>query len=357
MKQLSLLSLILVFPLLLAAQDIEVPQTNKPLIVKYTASWCPNCGTWGWSLFRNLLDDNSEDALLVASHYSGNFQNSVSMSWYSNDNVLSQPVFFLNNQNQGATSGNVTTTRNSIRQKVQQTNGQGPLVQAGLRAEVDDANNLTVFTKTRFFGPANGEYYLGVYLVEKEFIGIQSGQGNNALHKQMLRRSLSQSAFGEQVSNGAIADGTELENTYSITSAAIQDAGIQDLASLLNGNVEIATIIWQRDGSKYVAVNTNSAFASLVSAVQAPASLGSFEVFPTPAGQQVDIALELSSELRAARLELFSAEGKLLQTLHTGLLLGGQHRFSLERGDLPVGMYILRLADGKSVSSRKVVFR
>ena len=357
MKQLSLLSLILIFPLLLAAQDIEVPQTNKPLIVKYTASWCPNCGTWGWSLFRNLLEDNSEDALLVASHYSGNFQNSVSMGWYSNDNVISQPVFFLNNQNQGATSGNAANTRNDIRQKVQQANGQAPLVQAGLRAEVDDANNMTVFTKTRFFGPASGEYYLGVYLVEKEFIGIQSGQGNNALHKQMLRRSLSQSAFGEQIANGAIAAGTELENTFSINSTAIQDAGIGDLASLLNGNVEIATVIWQRNGNKYVAVNTNSAFASLVSAVQAPASLGSFEVFPTPAGQQATIALELSSELRAARLELFSAEGKLLQTLHTGLLPAGQHRFGLERGDLPAGIYLLRLADGKGVANRKVVFR
>ena len=357
MKQLSLLLAILAFPLLLNAQDIEVPQTNKPLIVKYTASWCPNCGTWGWTFFRNLLEDNSDGALLLAVHYSGNFQNAAATGWYGNDNVISQPVFFLNNQNQSVNSGNTSTRRGSIRQQVEQANGETPLAQTGLLATVDDADNLMVATKTRFFTAAEGEYFLGVYLVEKEFVGVQAGQGNNALHKQMLRRSFSQGAFGEALANGAIAAGTELENTFSLSADDIQAAGIQDLASLLNGNVEIAAIIWKREGNKYTAVNTNIATPELLSSTPEVAAAQSFTLFPTPADQQAFVALDLSRELPAARLELYSTEGRLLRVLHAGRLAAGEHAFLLERGMLPAGWYLLRLSDGQGAISRKVVFR
>jgi hypothetical protein len=52
-------------------QNIEVPATQKSLITKRTADWCPLCGGWGWPFFRQLILDNSNKAVLIAAHYSG----------------------------------------------------------------------------------------------------------------------------------------------------------------------------------------------------------------------------------------------------------------------------------------------
>ncbi|MCB0557017.1 MAG: T9SS type A sorting domain-containing protein [Phaeodactylibacter sp.] len=358
MKKLVLFLPFLAFSLILCAQDITVPQTNKPLVVKYTASWCPYCGTWGWTLFENLIADNSGDALLVAAHYSGNYQNPTALAWYGNDNVISQPVFFVNNENQGALSGNIATVRDAVRQKVQQINGQAPVVQAGLKAQVDDTYTVEIETKARFFQDTNGEYYLGVYLVEKSYVGYQASLGDNAQHKELLRLSATPGSFGELIANGNITAGTEVEQSFTLTGAQMQLAGILDLDDLYNGDIEIATVIWKKDGAKYGAVNTNSTVVSIVSATkEEPDAVSRFNVLPNLISQQATVQLELAQALPMARLALYSLDGALLRSIYQGQLPEGVNNFTLDRGNLPGGIYFLQLASGNDVVSRKVIFR
>ena len=148
MKQ-FLLVLALVFSIttLTQAQEIIVPETNQPMITKRTASWCTNCGTWGWSLFENLLSDNQGDALLVTAHHSGNYQNDVAKEITSNFGAAGQPIFYFNSENQFANSGNSSTIRSNIQAAVEGFNAAMPIVQAGIDAEVSDTYTINVGVK------------------------------------------------------------------------------------------------------------------------------------------------------------------------------------------------------------------
>ncbi|MCB0569524.1 MAG: hypothetical protein KDC66_07170 [Phaeodactylibacter sp.] len=341
----------------LNAQDIIVPQTNKPLIVKYTASWCPYCGAWGWTLFENLLTDNSSDATLVAAHYSGNYLNSTSLAWYNNDNAFYQPVFFVNDVNQNAMSGNIASVRDAVRQEVQEAKAQAPLAQAGIRAQVDDNYDVYVDVKTHFFNNASGEYYLGVYLVEKSFIGYQASIGNNAEHRQVLRGSISPGSFGALVASGDISAGSDYQVSYSIGQSSIQSMGIEHLDDLYSGDIEVVTVIWKKTNGKYQAVNANSSVLTILSAVEAPAVASRFDILPNIVAQQAEVQLELPHALPDSRLSLFSLNGVELRNLHRGAMPEGLNTFTLNRENLPAGIYLLQLSSGSEVVNRKAVFR
>ena len=92
-----LLSLVLIhFSILLMGQDITIPESQKTLITKKTADWCPFCGQWGWGLFKGMLTDNEEDALVIATHYSGDLKNDDAEAISDNFGGFYQPIFFVN---------------------------------------------------------------------------------------------------------------------------------------------------------------------------------------------------------------------------------------------------------------------
>jgi hypothetical protein len=68
MKRIYILLTFVFFINLLQGQD--VPETQQSLISKVTATWCINCGTWGWSLYEGLEQDNAGSNFLTL--YNGN---------------------------------------------------------------------------------------------------------------------------------------------------------------------------------------------------------------------------------------------------------------------------------------------
>lgn len=357
MKKVILLSLFFSFALALSAQDITVPVANRPLITKRTASWCPLCGSWGWTLFRGLLDDNSDNALLIASHYSGEYQNPVAIAFSNNFGGFGQPTFFVNNENQNATSGTAAAVRATVKTGVQNINAQAPEAQSGILAEVDDNYTLTARAKTRFFEATEGEYYLGLYLIERNFFAYQAGQGNNAHHKQVLRLSFNGEPYGELIANGNIAAGTEADISHTIGIADMGEAGITETEGLYSDNFEVAAIIWKKVGNSYQVVNTNSADVEILSAVKDLRQLQAFEAWPAPAGQVINARVELSDPLPNAQLALFGADGSLVRMLFEGNLQEGPHNFVVERGGLSAGLYYLRLSSADRMAGRTVIFK
>ena len=89
----------------------DVPEVQQSLITKITATWCPNCGGWGWTFFENIYDDNADKALLIAAHYSGELQTSVSSDFADNFNISYQPFFILGNENQNVNGETVSWRR------------------------------------------------------------------------------------------------------------------------------------------------------------------------------------------------------------------------------------------------------
>lgn len=337
------------FSIVLQAQEITVPQTQRPLITKRTASWCPFCGGWGWTFFRNVLDDNSGKAVFFANHYDGIHTTPTTLALSANFGGVSQPVFFLNNTNQNVSSGATATARTNIQNQVNTAWATTPVVQSGIRAIHNSAaQTLNVTAKSRFFQSASGEYYLGIYLVFKEFVGFQSPIGNNAEHKEMLRSHLTANAFGEQIANGAVAAGVEAEVSGQISIAGLDPTKLR-----------VVTIIWKKEGTTYRVTNANETddFMAPSSANDLWAAQQQLKIFPNIITESARIEMQITESNLPWRMELVNTSGQVVETIFQGILAGGAHTFSVERGARPAGLYFVRLSNGLRSTSQRVVLR
>ena len=342
----------------LAAQDIDVPQTHHPLITKRTASWCPKCGGYGWELFRNLLNDNSKEALVLAAHYGGSaYENAVSTDLVAELGGFGQPLFFLNTTDLGVTSSNIDQVRQDVQGQVDQINAELPTAQTGLLAYPDAmAEELVIRTKTRFFEETAQEVHLAVYLMQPSFIGTQSGQGSDAEHKNLLRMAVGGNTFGESLGD-VFPEGEEVEREYSVSYSDLQSAGFDDLSSLGDSSLIVGAVLWTGESGNRSVLNTNHVRETTLTSVQSLASVQAFELFPLPAADQVTVRLELEQAWPQAQLQLVDAQGRLLRQVFQGELPNGMQTFELHRAGLPAGQYWLRLTDGARVAVRALVFR
>ena len=353
-----LLVLALVFSVstLTQAQEIIVPETNQPMITKRTASWCTNCGTWGWSLFEDLLSDNQENALLITAHHSGNYQNDVAKEITSNFGAAGQPVFYFNSENQGANSGNGSTIRSNVQTAVEGFNAAMPIVQAGIDAEVDDTYTVFVEVKTEFFQEAEGNFYLGVYLIEKSFTGTQTPIGDNATHKQVLRLSATNTTFGEALASGQVNSGTTQEASFVIMPDMMEQAGIQNLDGIYDDAFEIATIIWEETDGDYEVVNTNWSSIDILSSNEEIGAVNTFSIYPNPSTNQTAVELNLGQPLEEVVIELTNNYGQIVRKIYQGQLPEGMHQFEIAKERLSSGMYMVTVTSNEGRICKKLIF-
>lgn len=346
-KRILLLFFAGLFSLGLFAQD--VPEVQKSLITKRTATWCSFCGGWGWDFFSNLVQDNSANALVIAAHHSGDLTNSAATAITSNFGGISQPRFYLGNEDQSASSGNAATKRTEIQSQVITNSGMAPVVNAGVTA-VKDGNDVTLSIKTRFFQATEGEYYVAAYVIEDGVINFQASQSSSAVHKNVLRAAFTNDTFGELVAEGSIAAGDTFDKTFSMT---LDPSWVQS-------NLEIAVIVWKKDGDEYLFVNTNSTdtFEPPTAVNDFLLSEASLQLAPNVSTDLVDVWINSKENLAEANLYLSNVIGQRVATIFQGELLQGEQRFELRKANAgPAGLYFLTLESGGKVLTKKVIFR
>ncbi|MCB0650294.1 MAG: Omp28-related outer membrane protein [Saprospiraceae bacterium] len=332
-----------------SAQEIEVPQTQMSLINKVTADWCPYCGTWGWDFFHDLNTDNSAKAVVFAIHYSGGLQNQTASALTTNYGAVSQPRFILNGVDQNVLSNTTAAARESIQEKVNLEASMSPLAQTGLNATYRDDNMLYCNTRTTFFDAADGAYYMGIYLVEKQVIHQQASLGNNAQHLNVLRLSFTGNTFGTLLANGSIAAGTSFDYQFSIPKD-----------SYTPSNLEIVSIIWKKEGETYKFVNANKdsdVEYEVVNGIQLPGiDESAFIISPNMIKDHANISFEMPEFTPSAQLSITDLQGKTVSVLHDGSLQQGTNGFEFYRsGHFPAGLYVVRLKIGNQVISRKII--
>ncbi len=340
-------TIVLVLFSLSASISQDVPEIQKSLITKITATWCPHCGGWAWTFFDNIFADNADKALIIKANYSGDLQNTTAANFATNFNTNYQPYFIVGNENQNVTSSNVSSKRTAIQNLVNSNYNLSPVVNAGLQV-VKNGNTLEVQTKTRFFQNTTGEYYIGVYVIENGVINNQTGQGSNAVHKNVLRASMSSSSFGELISSGSIDADTEFDNAYSI-----------EIDNWNVNNLEIATIIWEKVGDTYEFVNTHSTTELTTVGVSViPDDEISFKVYPTVTNSIATIELNFKNENSKVQLELTDVSGKHIATIFEGNAASGVQTFEIQRSLVNTnGLYFLVLRSENAVSTKKIIFK
>jgi hypothetical protein len=341
------------FTLLLAALFViqgiaqQVEQRQRSLITKRTATWCPHCGNWGWTLYNGLIEDNKDKAVLIAAHFDDNLTIPASAEITQNFGGFYQPVFYWNEVNQNASSGNIANTRTSIKNLVDAAYEASPIANAGF-APIYQDGAIQVKSKVKFFKAAEGEFYLGIYLLEDKVQANQAGQTGIASHRFVMRECFTQSTWGTLIKNGSINAGTEFNLDFALP------IGDPD-----GYNYEVAGIIWKKEGSKYKVVNVwSTSQIGELTGVEEPQSLVTFEIKPSITSSEANIQLQLSDNQADASIDLFDINGRRLKNIHRGSLSAGQHSFVLNREQAEGnGVYIVRLNLGATVVARKVIFQ
>lgn len=347
MRKITLLFLALMIVSSVRAQD--VPEVQQSLITKVTATWCIHCGTWGWNFFANVLEDNNSKAIIWASHYSGNLNNATSNAISSNLNVPGQPVFVLNNTNQGVGSSSVDTKRTAIQNAVNANAEMSPVANAGMLASLE-GTELTVKTKAKFFQEGDGNYFLSVYLIEDGVSAAQTGQGSGAVpHKQILRAAMTTDVFGIELADGAVTSGTEFDETFTMTLDPTWDAT----------KIEVAAIIWKKNGNTYEFVNGNSTTdldATIVSTHDLANAGNSLQVRSDRTAAGTEILLDLRQDFTQSQLVCYSSNGQQMEVLASGALSAGTHTFQFNNPSaLAPGIYFIHLQTNKGTMVEKLL--
>lgn len=344
MKQFTLLLLLSIFSASLMAQNVA--EVQKSLITKRTATWCSFCGTWGWTLFDHLVADNHPKAVMVAAHFGDSqLENPTSLAWVNNLGGSGQPRFYLNNTLQSASSGTIQATRTNIKGQVDQLHTQSPIVNTGMIL-TQNGDQLQIQAKVRFFQMAQGEYYLGLYIVEDSISAQQSGIGMTR-HKLVLREAVTTNHFGEMLVSGTAAAGTDIDLQYSA-----------NLSGYDSDQVRIIAVIWKKEGNNYqfvnvettpelsdISVNTTETEVSSTLQVRVLGNPGT-----TP---KLQIVSEKTGQLE---VNLWNSSGQQIRTLHLGLITAGQS-IQLPVNALSPGIYWVRIRQGSILKTERVLIQ
>lgn len=352
MKRFLLAIMLCSFSFLVNAQEIEVPKTQIPLITKISASWCPHCGNWGWNFLEGLLQNNQGKAIMMATHYSGNYKTQAGEQLASNFGIVGQPEFYLGTDKISANSGNYSSMVAMVSSNVTTISNQIPKAQSALKLIMQQDGSLKIQARAQFFEKLSGEFYLGIYLIEKNYVGYQSPIGNGAEHKNLFRGAIGDENFGDLLVAGSVdADQTfDLEHSFNLNASGYS-----------SDNIEIVAILWEKVGNKYEYVNANS--SSTIEIVSSNEELerriSSFQVSPNPLRSNGTILLSLDQPLERVSADLLTISGKKVQNIAMpNLLPAGEYRLELALQDrLPAGVYLLRLQSAQGMISKRLIIQ
>ena len=339
----------ILFSVSLFAQD--APEVQKSMITKSTATWCPNCGTWGWSLFLGLIEDNDEDALVIASHFSGDLQNPTAAALISNFNSSSQPRFLLNNDDLGVSNSNWSGKRTEFAAAVTAAAATAPVVNAGLKVEITPDNEFLITTNTMFFQDADGEYNIAAYIVENNVIANQASQGPMTEHKNILRASASTDAFGELITNGTVTSNTSFDHTFTMPIAT----------EWILDNVEVAVVIWKRGPSgNWIFENTNetSEFETqVIDGIEAIAATDlTMSIQPTIATDQTNLVLDIQKDQKDLEITIVNQLGQVQSTILAGKVSAGTQTIEIGN-ELSKGIYFVTARIGNQVLTKRFILQ
>ena len=348
MKKTFTFLLALLFTLSAFAQEVE--EVQRTVITKRTATWCPPCGSWGWAFMEQLIEDNDGKAVLIAAHMSSSsLGNSASAELTDNWGAFGQPLFYVNEVNQNASSANMEEKRTAIKEQVDAAFDSQPVANVGF-APVYQNGEIKVDAKVKFFQEAAGDFYLGIYLLEDNVFANQAGGPNDNIHDRVMQYSFTDSTWGLPFMNGTVDAGTEFTLSYSLP-----------IGSPEGVDYHVVGIIYKLDGGIYKPVNvwsTQEIDLDPSSGVGQVSGLSGFEINPTIVGSSANIQLELSEFQAQSSLDLVDINGRTVANLFSGDLSAGTHVFEISRDEVSTGgVYFVRFSSGGQVSTKRVVFQ
>lgn len=346
MKKGILLSVFTCLLMFQASAQIEVTQEQRSLLAKYTATWCPNCGNWGWTFMEDIMEDNADKAVILGAHYSGTLQSGVVGDLLDNFNIQGQPTFTINNAKVGASNNNIAAKRIEVKDQVDAKFQESPVVNTGIAASITPENEILVQTRTLFFQETAGAYRLAIYVLEDNVEANQSGSVSDNIHPRVVRASFN-GTFGDIIEVGEIAANTEFTGSYTLPIDANWNMD----------NIRIAAIIWSDHGDSYSFVNAydTTTFGAPVATQNLVASDINFQLTPTIIQENGIVSFETEKANTTASVQLFDTNGRLVQRIFEGQLNQGVHQYNVTNQGYN-GLYLVQIQLDGAVLTEKVIF-
>jgi len=326
-----------------------VSDKKVAFVVKQTATWCGPCGTWGWDLWSDVLTDNTLPEFGAAQVHSSTASEltcpaavEVAAFYEASTGV---PSFYVGPVNQTQSSGggiNVSGTLARIKAVIRAYDRLDAKVGVGYSATLNN-DVIDISAKVKAFSDVSTEHYLAVYVLEKDVVNYQNGQGNDAVHKIVLRDALTPNGYGNLIKAGSISAGEEFDYTFSYTVPANMNAE----------NVRLAMVIWEKDGSEWKQESSYSVRESLVSSTEQPfEEKATLEVFATADAINYSIAPKQAGDLK---VDLVNVSGQIVQPLFFGSV-DQQLQRSFPVSNPPSGVYFVRSNFEGTVKTEAVKF-
>lgn len=318
---------------------------QKSMFTKVTATWCVNCGTWGWAFFEDLKADNGDNAIYVKAHYSGDFINDPSRELATALGATGQPNFFMGENRLSIGSSNYQNELPTLQAMVDETATQVPIANAAAISGDTQNGKIDVVVNTKFFQAAEGDFYLSALVLENNIVNNQSGQGSNAIHTNILRTVAGESVFGVQIASGSIAQDNEVQTSFSID----LDPSWNEL------ELDLVLIIWNKVNDDYVYVNsanTNGIF-NLTSTERTLAS-EAYTLKGNLISEQTQLVIGQNDIVGDAQVQLVDMQGNIVKDIWNGEI-NTETTLEINGSDLSPATYLLRIQIGNKEAVEKLV--
>jgi hypothetical protein len=279
-------------------------QSQKTLLTKRTATWCPNCGTWGWDMAKGLEELQNENAILIRAHYSGTLESQASIDITENFEANYQPEFFINEERQNVGSS-TWSSKLSLFDEMIDANAQD---EANVSIRISSTyleDKITADVTMKVMKAIQGEYFLGVYLLEDGVVANQASQGQEAIHNGVLRMSFTEGSFGNLV-----VENNAEPNFESKFSETIEVEG----EAVMDRNFKVLVIVWKKVGQKYIVENVHENIVSMFSSTEYHAEdISEINVYQSLGKIIVDANHSLS--LLGSRVDLHTIDGQSISSV------------------------------------------
>ncbi len=220
------------------------------------------------------------------------------------------------------------------------TNGVAPASLA-ISSQLGWSNrSLTVNVTANFKYALTGNFKLNVYVLEDDVPGPQTNAPANYRHNQVVRALLG----GPSGTSGVIPNnpvvGTNYTKTYTYTVPATYKLGDLKLIAVLEHAIS--------NTNRYC-LNAANGTASPVGIEEL--ALPTMQLQPNPFTDHLHVTIPGATGKASA--EMFTMDGRLVLQRETWL--DGQGHVQLQFGDLPAGVYVLRVIASAGMAQRTVV--
>lgn len=226
--------------------DISYVFDYKSLLLEFTSTGCPGCGSWGKPTFYSFADNNSDKVVPMAAHFKyGDPMTSGVAEFFAGNRTGSRytPQIWVNDATIMVLAGNSINGSASVQRGNDLISGATPTDKVGLGSllEIQDAKAYIKYGVKLKADFAAGDYWVNSYLMEDGIVAEQKGYASNPATHDYVIRAGANGPWGNMITK---KDAEVFEATWEHT-----------FTENIKVGQYLITILWKKEGNIYKPVN------------------------------------------------------------------------------------------------------